>query len=168
MLPSTIDYILTLRDETGGQVASLAQFQVIIPNVPPLTSITYSVQPANPIQAYILYEFVFGQAMVPHSFDVKIRHANDTVLDVIVSGRFSSPTSTFVFMGRPQPSLSVIATNLRTITNYYELTTSYIAIDNASSLLIVLDALRRMHTSKELEEAMVGRTVTRSYGGRRR
>lgn len=153
MLSGVIDYILSLRDQTGGQVASLAQFQVIIPNFPPLTSINYSVVPAARIQAYILYEFVFGEAMVPHSFDVKIRHGADTVLDVIVSGRFTTiPSSSFAFMGRQHAGLNIMATNLRTLTNYYELTTSYVSITDQANYNIVIDALRRMHTSKVSEE----------------
>lgn len=155
MLPGTIDYILSLRDATGGQVASQAQHQVIIPNFPPLTTVNYSVAPVTPVEAIILYEFVFGEAMVPHSFDVKIRHGADTPLDVIVSGRFTrEPTSVFIIVGRQQPSINVAATNLRILTNYYELTTSYITITSVDNYNIVVDALRRMHTSTESEELL--------------
>lgn len=155
MLPATIDYILSLRDASGGKIASHAQHQVIIPNFPPVTTINYSIAPADPIQAYILYEFVFGAAMVPHAFDVKIRRGADRILDIIVSGRFTTtPTGVFVVIARQQPTLNVAVTNLRVLTNYYELTTSYLCIVGEENWKIVVDALRRMHTSIRSEELL--------------
>lgn len=152
MLPATIDYILSLRDGSGGSVASLDQHQVIVPNFPPLTTVNYSVSPFTPIQAYILYEFVFGEAMVPHSFDVKIRHGSGYILNVIVSGRFTSqPVNVFAVIGEQNPALNVAVTNLRLLANYYELTTSYVSIASQENYKIVLDALRRLHTSSRLE-----------------
>lgn len=155
MLPSTIDYILSLKDASGRQVASHAQYQVIIPNFPPLTSINYNVQPADPLHAYILYDLVFGEAMVPHSFSVKIKHGADNVLDIIVSGRFTTlPFQVFVILGQAQPGLNVSATNLRLLANYFELTTSYVTINSPADYLVVVDALRRMHTSARSEQLL--------------
>lgn len=177
MLPATIDYILSLRDATGGNVASLNQHQVVIPNFPPLTTINYSVTPALPLQAYILYEFSFGQAMVPHSFDIKIRHGAAYLLNVIFSGRFTQPVGAFAMIGRQQPALNVAVTNLRLLTNYYELTTSFVSISTLDNYKIVIDALRRLHTSTRSEEladeantllaAMPGKGVRPPKGGQR-
>ncbi|KKK49777.1 hypothetical protein LCGC14_3131650, partial [marine sediment metagenome] len=138
-----------------------------VPNFPPLTTINYSVAPANPIQAYILYEFVFGQAMVPHSFDVKIRHGASTLLNIIVSGRFTSfPTSTFAVIGHQQPALGIAATNLRLLTNYFELTSSFVTIATVDGYNLVIDALRRMHTSAKSEElAAEANTLLQSIPG---
>lgn len=152
MLPATIDYILSLRDPSGGIVASLNQYQVVIPNFPPLTTINYSVLPLPPIEAYILYEFSFGEAMMPHSFDVKIKHGAGYILNAIVSGRFTQPVSTFAIIGHQQPALNIAATNLRLLTNYYELTTFLVSITSVPNYNIVIDALRRLHTSTRLEQ----------------
>lgn len=152
MLPSTIDYILSLRDASGGVVASLNQYQVVIPNFPPLTTINYSVLPADPVQAYILYELSFGEAMVPHSFDVKIRHGSSYIINAIISERFSQPISTFAIIGHQQPALLVAASNLTLLTNYYELATFFISITSLDNYNIVVDALRRLHTSTRLEQ----------------
>lgn len=152
MLPATIDYILSLRDPSGGTVASLNQYQIVIPNFPPLTTINYSVLPVDPLEVFILYEFSFGEAMVPHAFDVKIKHGASYILNAIVSGRFMQPVSTFALIGRAQPALNVAATNLRLLSNYFELATFMVSITSLDNYNIVVDALRRMHTSTRLEQ----------------
>ncbi len=153
MLSPTIDYILSLRDSGGGPVASHTQFQVIIPNFPPLTSINYSIMPVTGIFGYIVYELVFGEAMIPHAFDVKIRQGGDVLVDVIVSGRFTTiPISTFLFIGYRSPAIQVLPTNLRTLVNYYELTTFCLEIRSENNYNIIIDALRRMHTSIKSEQ----------------
>jgi len=153
MSQSAVDYLLSLRDSTGGSIVFPTQSQVIIPNFPPLTTINYSVAPLAPIEALILYQYCFGEAMVPHAFDVKMQFSGGYIFNAIVSGQFTTiPTLTFVLLRRQQPSVQITATNLRLLVNYYELTFNILGIRTQDNYDIVIDALRRMHTSTRSEQ----------------
>lgn len=153
MIPGAIDYLLSLRDSTGGSIVFPLQSQVIIPNFPPLSTINYSVSPITPIEALILYLYCFGEAMVPHAFDAKIQHSGGYIFNAIVSGQFTRiPTSVFIIIGRQQPSVQITVTNLRLLVNYYELTFNLLGIRTQENYNIVMDALRRMHTSTKSEQ----------------
>ena len=132
-----IDYLLSRR--VPGVNSKI--YQAIIPNFSPLASVQYTVAPSGLIYGYILYEWVFGQAMVPHSFDVKINQGGNKLFDAIISGRFiTDSTHTFVFVTQAQP-VDITVTNLRTLVNYYELTTFYLTIPSEDSFNIITDAL---------------------------
>jgi len=171
MLPDVIGYLLSMRGPSGEQICTLAQNQVVIPNFPALSSFNYSIMPVNPTKAYILYELAFGESMIPHAFDVRITRGGDTVLDVIVSGRFTQqPIQTFTMIGHHQPNLQINATNIRELDNYYELATSFIATDTADGYARIMDAIRRMNTS-ELSETLLkeisNKSLSPAYGGMR-
>lgn len=151
MLPAAIEYLLTLREYGGVPGVYNRIYQVIIPNFPPSTSISYTISPTENVYAYILYEWAFGQAMVPHAFDVKIHQAGNKLFDAIISGRFTTDSLyTFACVTAAHP-VDVAVTNLRLLVNYYELTTFYVTIPNEDSYKIMVAALKRMYTSTKME-----------------
>lgn len=150
MLPA-IEYLLTLRESAKMPGIHNRVYQTAIVNFPPLTTINYSVSPTN-AYCYILYEFTFGEAMVPHSFDVKVLQAGQKILDVVISGRFTTGSIyTFISIQGGRPA-DFYVTNMRNLVNYYELTAFYLAIPDIEHYNAVVDALRRMHTSTKIEE----------------
>ncbi len=152
MLPAAIEYLLTLKDQSGNPVCFMHQFQVIVPNFPPRGNIIYSVAPPTPVRAYILYEYCFGEAMVPHAFNVRITHGPTEVLNAIISGLYTSSRSgIFSVLGKQQPALNVTVSNLTQLAQYYELSTQFLIVTTDDEYKTVIDALRRMHTSKSSE-----------------
>lgn len=150
MLPDIIEYLLSLRQHGEKPGIFNRAYQVIIPNFPPLISIRYTVSPAI-AYAYILYEWTFGQAVVPHSFDVKVDQGGDKLFDAIVSGRFTTDSAySFALVTTSHP-VDITVTNLRTLANYYEATTFYLSIPTEEAFKIVIDALERMNTSAKSE-----------------
>lgn len=164
MIPFAVEYLLTLKDNSGSPIVYTEQYQVIIPNFPPLTTLVYTVLPAAPVYRLIMYGFNFGQAMVPHSFDVKINHRGNLLFDAIVSGRYMTEDySVFSTIGTGNP-VQVTVTNLRLLVNYYELTTFCLSISNVDYYEMVVDALRRMQTSTESERLLGAISQKPPYG----
>jgi len=152
MLPAVIEYILSLRNSANMPGIYNRAFQVAIPNFPPLNTINYSVSPSVGIHAYIIYELSFGQAMVPHAFDVKVYHGGQKLLDSVISGRFTVGSfNTFLVVGESSPA-NFSVTNLRTLVNYYESTAFYINVPDEEHYAVIVDALKRLHTSVKSEE----------------
>lgn len=152
MLPGVIDFLLTLRKSAGTPVAFTRSFQIAIPNFPPLRTINYQLAPTPLIYAYIIYETIFGQAMVPHSFDVKMNQGGNKILDAVISGRFTnSPVDTLVVVKDKDP-ITMAVTNIRMLVNYFESTAFYLAVPQEQDYNIIVDALRRMYTSAKLEQ----------------
>lgn len=152
MLPSAVEYLLTLKDQSGNSVCSPRQFQVIVPNFPPRGNVIYTVAPPTPVRAYILYEFCFGEAMVPHAFNVRITHGPAQVLNAIISGMYTTSRSgIFTVLGKQQSALNVTVSNLTQLVQYYELTTQFLTVITEDNYKTVLDALRRMYTSASSE-----------------
>lgn len=146
MLPPLIENILTLRDETGAQVAEENMNQTIIPNFPALASLTYNLAPPPMIYRQIYYEIAFGQAMVPHSFDIRMFSGGTKVFDAIVSGRFTQGGIFDMFeIIDPSHPLQVIVTNLRAVDNYYELTLQFLDIKLGQNWDMTNDYLTRFH-----------------------
>lgn len=148
---SVINFLQSLRDGDTQLVQSTA-FQTIINNVPPLTSVEYSLSPATGTYAQLMYSIVFGQSMMPHSIGAQIYQGGAKLFDAIVSGSFTEePTTMFAFVTVASP-VNVRVSNYRLLSNYYESTAMYLAINNEESFNKVLDALRRYGTSARSEE----------------
>jgi len=148
MLPEAISYLLTLTGPEGAPVVSNAQYQLIVPNFPPLRSIQYTIAPAPRIYAYILYEWTFGQAMVPHAFDTKMYLGGRKIFDNIVSGRFTTGSvNTFAFLTQTV-HLDVMVSNLRTLVNYFESATFYLTVPSEGNFEIVREALMRWQEAR--------------------
>ena len=145
MLPAIIENILSLRENTGAPVAAQNMNQIIIPNFPALDTINYNIAPTPLIHKQIYYEMSFGQAMVPHSFDVKMYQAGEKVFDAIISGRFTTRSADLFFVADPQHPLQVYVTNLRSLVNYYEATLLYLDIKPGENWDTVDNYLRRYH-----------------------
>lgn len=149
MLPAVIENLLSLRERTGAPVVAQNMNQVIIPNFPALATMTYNVGPAPLIYRQIYYEISFGQAMVPHSFDVKMYQSGEKVFDAIVSGRFTARSFDVYAISDPEHPLQVMVTNLRLLDNYYECTLQMLDVKQGENWDVVSDYLRRYHLTTE-------------------
>lgn len=143
MIPGIIEYILSLRESENIPGIHNRLYQVAIPNFPPTSSIVYSVSIPGNMHSFILYEFQFGEAMMPHAFDVKITAAGQKIFDAIITGRFTTGSFySFVTVKQGQTADFAVS-NLRLLTNYYESNVAYLAIPDPETYEQVMTALRR-------------------------
>lgn len=152
MLPAVIDYLLGTDAYQGWGNIYPRTYQMIFPNFPPVQTIMYTISPPAEVHSYILYQWVFGEAMMPHAFDAKFEQSGNRIFDAIISGYFTTnPIQVFAFVTTARP-IDMSITNLRLLPNYYELTTFYLSVPTVSVYDAIKDALRRMQTSTRLEE----------------
>lgn len=151
-MSEVIDYLLSLR-EGNSQLVKVDTYQVIINNVPALSSIKYTVFPMNAF-AHIVYSIVFGESMVPHSLAARVYQGGGKLFDAMISGAFvNQPVRLLVFVTGSTP-MEVEVTNYRLLVNYFEATTMHLSIRSEENYHTVLDALRRLHTSSKSEELL--------------
>jgi hypothetical protein len=154
MVPTIIEYLLSLLGPGGLSVFYTRLSQIIIPSFPPLQTVQYSISLTPDVYGYIFYDFSFGEAMVPHAFDVKINQSGRKFFDAIVSGRFMAiPQYTFSFMTKDTPIL-VDATNTTLLVQYFETAYQFLVVPAQSDYNTMVDALRRVFTSTKSEELL--------------
>lgn len=143
MIPETIEYILSLRESEGLDGIHNRLYQVAIPNFPPTTSLTYSVGITPNVHSFILYDFQFGEAMMPHAFDVKITVAGQKIFDAIITGRFTTGSFYSFITVEQGKTIDFAVTNLRLLFNYYESGVAYVVIPDQQSYGAMIAALKR-------------------------
>jgi len=131
-LSATIDKLLVTELIGKDLTVQPRQYQIIIPNFPPLMTINFTVEPLISY-AHMLYQFSWGSAMVPRSFDIKMYVAGTKLIDTTSTSRISDePIDTLALITRGNPA-SINITNVTLLVQYYEWTTFYLDVQDASA-----------------------------------
>lgn len=133
MLPVLIESLLSLGAESDNPACSQGMNQIIVTNFPALRTLKFAISPPASIFRQIYYQINFGEAMIPHAFDVKMVQAGNKLFDAIVSGVFISRSFDLFVISKPQNPIELTATNLRAVDNYYEVTIEYLDVKPGES-----------------------------------
>lgn len=140
-MKSVVAYLLA--QNTYRQYIIQRMFQVIVPAFLPTQSINLKITPNQPY-GWILYEVLFGEAMIPHQFTASISRANKTLFDGVISGQLiDKPFKTFSMATDGAP-LVIEATNQRNLVGHFEATFRYLEIQGNENYPIVMEDIQRM------------------------
>ncbi|TET14045.1 MAG: hypothetical protein E3J81_07430 [Dehalococcoidia bacterium] len=159
IFPEIIAYLLTLKypgseDERTNWVCYRGVFQIILPLMPPYTSLNYTVQPLHGVFAWLAYSFRLGTDMVPNTLSGTIQQYGSVPWSGILTQRGrDDPAEYLLLITEQEPAVSSI-TNISPLIQRWESLVDFIVIPSQQDLVTVMDALRRLHTSKQVEELL--------------
>jgi hypothetical protein len=151
-LSYAIEYLLTLERPGGGRLVHGGGNQLIIPIFPPATTITITSAPFGNDFAYISFLAAFGPALVPGAFYAWGQQWGSRTYDGnLASWLINNELDCFAVITQSEPSTAQIA-NQSPLNQYYEGIGFFIAIPSEEDYHLVLEALKRLGTSAQLEE----------------
>jgi len=104
--------------------------QVNIPMFLPSRKVSLAITPGQGPYAWIIYRVLFGEAMIPHQFSVKLERMGGSIFGGIVSGQMiEKPFDTFSLTPRGA-WLNIYIDNLRNVVGYFELSFFYLEIQS--------------------------------------
>ncbi|GAI57149.1 unnamed protein product, partial [marine sediment metagenome] len=156
IFPEIIAYLLTLKypgseSERMNWVCYRSAVQLIIPLMPPGTTISYTAQPLHGSFAWLYFSTRIGTDMVPNSFIGTIHQYGTTPFTGLVTQRMRDDPMEFLLLVTEQEPIHTSVTNLSPLAQRLESYGDLIVIPTPHDLRVVIDALRRMHTSEESE-----------------
>lgn len=121
--------------------------QVTIPVFLPSRNASLAITPGSGPYAWIIYRVLFGEAMIPHQFAVKLEREGGSIFSGIVSGQMiEKPFETFSLTGRGS-FLNIYINNLRNVVGYFELSFFYLEIQSVADYNNVIVDIARMGSS---------------------
>ena len=156
IFPEIIAYLLTLK-YPGGELERMnwvcyrGAGQLIIPMMPPGTTISYTAQPLHGSYAWLYYSTRIGTDVLPNVFTGTINQYGTTPYTGLVTQRMRDDPYEFLLLVTDQEPIYLSVTNRSPLAQRFESYGDYIVIPTPQDLKVVIDALRRMHTSEESE-----------------
>ena len=159
IFPEVINYLLTLK-YPGSEAARTdwvcyrGLLQIIFPLFPPYTTFNYTVRPLHGVFAWLAYSTRMGTDIVPNTLSGTIQQFGSVPWSVVITQRGKDePAEYFVLITDQEPTFTSI-TNISPLGQRWESITDFVVIPREQDLVTVMDALRRLHTSKESEELL--------------
>ena len=157
IIPEAIIYLLTLRYpgselERGNYVCYRGAIQTIIPMMPPGSTVDFTIRPLHGVFAWLLWASRVGTDVVPNTMTGSIvQYGSSPWSGTVTQRSIEDPAEYFVVVTDQEPA-HLSLTNISPLAQRWETIADFIVIPSPKDLEIVLDALRRLHTSKESEE----------------
>jgi hypothetical protein len=157
--PDVINYLLTLRypgSETGktNWVCYRGGWQVVIPFVPPGTTIPFTIKPLHGSYAWLAYATSFGTDIVPNMFTGTISQYGTTPYSGLLTQRIRDDTFEYFILVTEQEPTYLSVTNISPLGQRGECIGNFLVIPTPQDLVTVTDALRRLHTSTVSEQLL--------------
>ena len=150
LLPEVINYLLSLEGFTNSPVRQGA-FQTIINPFPPNTTVSFSVRPPDGTYAHLSWINVFGSEMIPNAFSGFVQQYGSRPFSGIITAKMLEYGVPHLVVVTDQQPTEISVTNNTALNQYFEAGGLFLAIASEPDLQIVIDALRRLHTSSKLE-----------------
>ena len=152
-------YLLSLRyPGTSATTQSLvcynSQIQVIVPLLPAGRSIIYTTKPPPGVYAMIGHWAKFGSDLLPNSGRVTAEHFGIMNVNEVCSQLIIETEREALTVITEQMPLTYTITNLSPLAQRVEMVGYVVIIPTVDDMKIVMDALRRLHTSKEAESLL--------------
>lgn len=152
MLPSIVEYLLSLPRPGGGWLVHRGGLQVIIPAFPPNTTITYIVTPLADAYAQLGWATRFGTTMVPNAFTGFVQQWGSRLYTGTLSQRIiSDVVDYFIVVTLAEPTYLYIS-NASPLNQYCEVIGDFLVISSEEDYALILDALSRVYTSAKSEQ----------------
>lgn len=157
MQPDIISYLLSLRypgstGTKGNWVCYRIMSQIVIPLVPAGFSFPHTLMPEFGSHACLEFGGGFGADMVPDSFSgATVQYGSYPFSGTLTGRMLSNYHGLFLFLTVAEPVRGLV-TNISPLPQRYEAFSDYIIIPSPENLEIILDALRRLHTSEVSEQ----------------
>ena len=161
MIPDIINYLLTLRypntgaSERGGFVCYRGILGVIVPLVPPGTTLKFTISPLHGVFSWVGWSSRPGTDVVPNAFTGSVVQYGSTPWTGVVTERGrSDPAEYLVFITDQEPAYASV-TNISPLGQRWETIFDFLVIPSSQDLETVFEALRRYNnTTKESEELL--------------
>ena len=158
IFPEIVNYILTLRypgSETGKMnwVCYSGLIQTLIPIFPAGATVNFIFKPLYGHHAWLTYVSKPSMDAVPDAFSGSIMQYGSSPWSGVVTALGREPAEYFAFVTEQEPAYLSI-TNISPITQRWETIVQFIVIPSQKDMETVLDALRRLNTSRESEELL--------------
>lgn len=147
-LPYVIEYLLTIRRESGGNLVHQGASQTEVLQVPPYETFTIQQAPFGSDYIDIVYEAWFDPSMVPGAFSGYLQYFGARQIEGIFSTAFMThPFSGLVFISNAEPAF-ILVRNRTNLNQFYSGTIFFLAITSEEDFNIVLDHLKGVGTNE--------------------
>jgi len=157
--PDVINYLLTLRypgsvKERQSWICYQGHIQYIVPMIMPGQTVAYTVRPLQGIHAWLGYDILFASDIVPNAFTISVTQFGSRT----ISGRVTQIVrddniAGFVLTTEQEPMYMSI-TNISSLAQRGEMVGTALMIATPQDMETILDALRRLNTSKASEQLL--------------
>ena len=155
MLPSLIDYLLTIRRPSGGWMTYQGAVQLVIPNFPPQTTLSYTVVPLAGTYAQIAWSLRFGNDMVPDAFSGYIQQGGSKAYTGLITQRLIDyGSNVMAVVTNAEPTLAYL-TNTTALVQRYETIGQFLVVNTEQDLATLLDALLHWGSTLKSEELTI-------------
>jgi len=156
IFPEIIAFLLTLKypgseSERMNWVCYRGAGQLIIPMMPPGTTFTYTARPLHGSYAWLHYSYKVGNDVPPNVFTGSVTQHGATPLTGMVTQRVRDDPFEGLLLVTEQEPIYMSVTNISPLAQRFESYGDFIIIPTPQDLAVVMDALRRLHTSEESE-----------------
>jgi len=159
IFPEIISFLLSLKYpgselERMNWICYRGASQLIIPLMPPNTTISYTARPLHGSYAWLYYSTRMGTDVLPNVFTGTVNQYGTTPYSGLVTQRMRDDPLEFLLLVTEQEPIYMSVSNISPLAQRFESYGDFIVIPTPQDLAVVIDALRRLHTSKESEELL--------------
>ncbi len=156
IVPEIISFLLSLKypgseSERMNWVCYRGANQLIIPMMPPDTTISYTARPLHGSYAWLYYSTRMGTDILPNVFTGTVNQYGTTPYSGLITQRMRDDPLEFLLLVTEQQPIYMSVSNISPLAQRFESYGDFIVIPTQQDLAVVIDALRRLNTSKELE-----------------
>jgi len=157
IFPELIAYLLTLKypgseEERMNWVCYRGAFQQIIPLMPPNTTMSFKAGPLHGTYAWLHYSIRIGTDVLPNAFTGTVSQYGTTPYTGRITQRMRDDPMEFLLLVTEQQPTYMSFSNISPLAQRFEGYGDFIIIPTPQDLAVIMDALRRLHTSQESEE----------------
>lgn len=159
ILPEVIAYLLTLRypgsgTERGNYVCYRGVIQTLIPALPSGRTVNFTFKPLYGSFAWIVWASRVGTDAVPNCFTGSVVQSGSQPYSGLVTQRGRDDPAEYLAIVTEQEPAYLTITNISPLQQRWETMADFLVIPTQPDMVIVFDALRRLHTSQESEHLL--------------
>lgn len=156
MIPDIILYLESLKYPSSGaelpnRVCYPTDYQVRIPFIWPGQVLSFITRPSAGNYAWITWAGVPATDVVPNTLRLQSFHYGIVPTDMVVTQVVRDFRREGLTIITEQMPFTYILTNISPLAQRAELIAEVLVIPSINDFLIIMDALRRLHTSKSVE-----------------
>ena len=151
MLPSLIDYLLTLRRPSGGRLLYRDAVQITVEYFPPGFLLTHTISPPTGAYAYIGWATKLGTDMVPNTFTGFVQQFGTRAYTGVITSRVIEDSVDDLFWITDAEPLFIWIQNISPLAERLEVISHFLVCTGEDDYQQLLDALERLETSKKSE-----------------
>lgn len=159
ILPDIINYLLALRypgsvNERQSWVCYQGYIQYRVPVIRSGQTISYTVRPPQGIHAQLGYDIRFGSDMMPYVFTITVSQFGSMPFGGLVTQLVKEDNIAGFVLATEQEPMYMSITNISPLSQRGEMAGTALMISTPHDMEVIIDALRRLHTSTKSEELL--------------